>query len=392
MANSNYFDGDSQYVTLWSNQSLEYFPDNISTNFSNFLSVPFSVPTDCYEVAISEIIFEEKDKPTVAHPADKPSYFGLPMENNLITVKRFPGMIMNFTKKSIDFNLWRIGLQERINQLFNSTELGVKMSFFYEGKPDPKTTLTIIDTSSKFTMRIEPAYYAKILGFNNKTEFKSGIFRSEELQSRDEFNKVPLEDRLTIYLTAVETELLEVEEPDEYLLELLISNCAEVLLEKGVKVKMPYDPKSSKLILELEYPGYSIQLPRVVNDELGLDPDFVFKDKRTVVQVDQMRTRMLEKKTGYYPSNQVLIHSNIVDSKYYGVGEQAMEGSSNILRIFPRKLIKAPQHYIFEPLYFHPLKYTHFQTINIQLTGEKLKPITATATPTFVVLKFQRKL
>ena len=394
MANTLHFDGNHLFVNLSSDKSLEYFPANTPISFTNVLTNPIKFADDCYELAAAEIIYEEKELPKAPHVADKQLYFGLdPTTNNLISTSKLTRRSIQYPKTTTNFKEWRRTLQSVINDTLKTGVATAGMSFFYiQGEIDPKTVIGVNDSSKKYSVQITPAYYSTVLGFGNKNEFQHGTHTSQSIQSREFFDKIPLNDVLHFRLQWSERELIEVEEPSEYNLELLLLNCAEKLLEQGYKIKMPFDPKSTKLTVEIDDTTLSFKLPSTVNEVLGLEPDFEFNKPKTVINVGESRKRWLEKTTGYYPSQQVYIHCSIADSKYYGLDQRPGPDSISVLRTFPRKMIKGAQHHVFNPLYFHPLKYTEVQNISVQLTGEHLKPITFAASPTVVVLQFQRKI
>jgi len=182
------------FITIQSDKCKEFFPLYDSTSFSNVLYKSPLISANFYEVGISEIFFKYQESESVSLEPTVPvpkRFFNNSENDNLITTLKLKTSYIRFTKK----NQNPVNFFEELSQYLieNPSTLTVHISKEYKfAGQQPYTILEFNDPLKEYELQI-PSHWAEYFGFKSTT-FVSGTFTSENPQSVESFNKIPLDD------------------------------------------------------------------------------------------------------------------------------------------------------------------------------------------------------
>lgn len=365
-------------VTLVSDSSLKYFPDNNSTLFTNVLYKKIQLPEKLYQVALSEIFYEEA---MIDRTQTQNTYFGTPTANNFVKVWDGQGVVTQHEKKTNNLQEWIANLERVFGILSLATvNVTIKLSVQKDETGKLKAKLHFQDLNNIYSLRIKPPKYAEMLGFK-KSVFAPGNHLSENAVNEQEFAKFPIGDKITLQCTDESPKLLEISEPLERTQDALIANIIVSFITHGILVRMPIST-NRKLKVYIDQRNLRFQLPVIANRALRLPDEFIFEDKEITVDLNKIIPSTPKE---YKESLQVLVMTSLIQEQFYG------SKCLPILRIFKRPTDKKKHQILFDPLYFHDLKYDTFHDIQITLVGESESQIAPADSPTTIVLQFRRK-
>lgn len=378
-------------ITLVSDHSMDYFPDNSPSHFSNKLFKAIDFPEMCYEIAVTEIMYQEPLPPIERPPPEEQQlYFGVIPENNKALVHYGRGISLNHYKKSSQtFDQWNSGLATSVtqnNNIYTTNHATVRFMNLYEDNDVVKSIINVEFEKPDLKLVISPPIYAKILGFRTNEFSKSGEYISEDPVNPELWELLPDLDSVNISLERHFSKEILIEEPAQHEVELLINAIGAAFVLSGLKVLLDFDPETGILEVELGDQIKSVKFPIVVNNEFGLDDEFIFTDRSTMLNIVYLKQARVERNRIYFPTTNILMLTNLIDGKHYG--SQCVP----ILRVFPREHTNTIKHLVFDPLYFSCLTSSHLQNIEIKLVGDNFKPLIKSNTPTTVVLKIRRKI
>jgi hypothetical protein len=373
------------YLTLVSNQSLQYFKNNHPYSFRNQLLRPINA-SPAFEVGLAEIHYSDQFKPKIEENPSEPVKVKFYADGeNKIQVFHQSISKTNIKKEQATINAFVTEISFQSLSIFANV---VKIDSQFTGVISrvAKTRIIIDDPSKVFTLEISKTL-AEILGFD-KTIFEAGEHIAENVQSTEAFDKLDANDILSMTLYKQTLTEVEVDEPDKIEIASVIENCIENLVKINFDVSAPFGPKSegdSYLYIDIEG-DLKIQFPKSVNRLLDLDDEYKFSAKRTPVKIPKIEEQ--EKSVLESRLDQILVLSTISDPILYG------STCFPILRIFPRKESESVEKYYqtFHPIYYIPLREFDAQSIQISLVNESFQYLSPEHTSvTTVVLHFRRR-
>ena len=405
--NANLEGADDFYVTVGSDQCMDFFPINTSSCFTNLLYRDLRLPK--FEVGLAEIYLNVPDQPitnddvteepptvieqVIETPPNK--FFQLPGVDNLITGSRLRTTQIKFAKKQNSLTNFFTELTSMLDKRRQPVNVIFKQLFKAPGD-GPYTVLTFIDPSKSFTMRI-PEIWANVFGFT-VTDFAPGEFISERKWSELEFSLIEMQSALTIRLYTWEALQLPVNEPDEYEIDAVIHECLTTLIAADVLVRMPILPDPlddtftrQQLHVYIDISDVQFTLPVSVNKMLKLRENYSFRNPITVIEIPETDVPIVPDDIIIVPvvphiyGQNIVISTNIIEPSYYG------STTKPVIRRFPKNAIKSSDYVVFQPVYYHSLKYTDLKQINISISDEFNHIVQKSDSPTIVLLHFKRK-
>ncbi|OXA55044.1 hypothetical protein Fcan01_11159 [Folsomia candida] len=375
---------DSEFsVTLLSNHSADYYPNNSAFNFCNEFYKPIDVSQN-YEVALSEIFYKEKDSEILPVQNEKKTYFGQSIDDNVITLTRTSARHTQIPKIVKSLDTFLAVLQTNVEGLTPSpVNESVSIKYFYDDNVIQKVILEILDPKNELTCVIGPPIFCEMLGFDTN-RFSAGVHVTNRPVDRDLGEEIEMNTLVVFSIQKEIQDKIKVTEPSSHNVEMLILNCATALALSDYDIHMSYDIETTTLqVLYPDYPRLSIKFPAAVNEALGLPESYKFQKNITIFKVSDNLEKLNESRIKYHPGQQIVVHSSKIAGQVFG------SRSVQSLRIFPRKPSKDVQHIAFSSLYFHPLNCAELCNFDIKLTTENFKPLFSSEFATVVVLKFR---
>ena len=432
---NSWFTGPDDFlITVISNHSMDYFPNNSSAEFKNMLYRPKKLPLDEFEVGITDIFYQLDPFRSTNETQDdqvQEKHFGYSQGDNLLRIEKRYVNEYKTRKRSERLADWFKELQ----QFFDINRSAVQITFdtfFTDTGEGPYTVLTVEDKRKHYHAEILPQF-AEVLGFEGQLSFNVGKHVSKQVQDEEKFKKIPISEQFVLKLTLLETPAVAVQEPEEYNnAPELIENCFEAIKSLKYKVTMPLDLQNN-LRVSIQEENLRFRLPKAVNQRLGLADDFVFSEQVTTVPVPKdppaketggwfgtlrnlLPTATIEEKgpeaakpaepvkqtepikatigpsiivpqTTDIPAYvQISVCSDIVEPGFYGCITRRELGT-----FLHDTSISTMRHVKFNPVYHKALSTANLSSIEILLVDENFEKIPVSDTPTKITLQFRRK-
>lgn len=212
-----------------------------------------------------------------------------------------------------------------------------------------------------------------------------GTYTSPNVQSDEVFEKIPMSTLIKITFSKIITHKLFVKEPDEYSREILIENIALEFAAQNIKVYLAMIDDNS-LTVNIMEKNMTISMGSTINELLGLDSNFVFRDQKTDLNLP-IWTSSTESNQSISSKSRVLILSDVMESQIYG------DSFKTILRILPNAdaTINTDRHLIFHPVFYFPVRSGQVKSIRITLATDRNEILKTLEFPTVVVLHFKKQ-
>jgi hypothetical protein len=318
----------SVFINLLSSHSLEYFPNNNSSHFSNVLQNSVYLDNGSYEVGVCEFFFHGdtvfEDKPDSSSvqilPVKKKFFDESPDSNKVICVKSHI-VTIKYAKKDESlvnfFDDFKTYLET--NQ---KSEVKIKLSKQYAFGFG--TLLTVEDQLNEYALQISKSL-AEVLGFKETICLSVGTYTSDFKQSAEAFERIPLNETITVRLIRQEVSYLFIDEPEDYEIDALIENIVVVFQKNNFKVRMPFDSQSNKLNIFIDETDFRFTLPSNLNEILGKPKYFTFTKSEEHIQLLQItNTENLApsnpqiKQNSVIKNEQIFILTNIIETVFFG--------------------------------------------------------------------------
>jgi hypothetical protein len=200
------------------------------------------------------------------------------------------------------------------------SEVKIKLSKQYAfGFGNPYTLLTVEDQLNEYALQISKSL-AEVLGFK-ETIFPVGTYTSDFKQSAEAFEKIPLNETVTVRLIRQEVSYLFIDELEDYEIDARIENIVVVFQKNNFKVRMPFDSQSNKLNIFIDETDFRFTLPSNFNEILGKPKYFTFTKSKEHIQLLQItNTEILAptnpqiKQNSVIKNEQIFILTNIIET------------------------------------------------------------------------------
>jgi hypothetical protein len=263
--------------------------------------------------------------------------------------------------------------------------------------PFPKTKLTIYNP--EYTLQFD-SKLADFLGFEDKVEFGSGTFLSENNIKGSEIDTIPLQtSNLAIRNQEKKVEFTAPEFDPEDLQDYydqIVEKAVVALESANAKVSLSISPGDNVLSVVFNENTEKIRFgfPAEVNKHLGLPEDYEFvKDTdiklplnhESAIKPKELTKSELERETilKEVVANQVLVSTNITESIRIGPNFRP------VVRSIPRgSKDSIVQSFDFPNVQYHRVLPKELQSISISLTDPGFKPIKEELYPTTALLIF----
>jgi len=391
---------EETYITVFSDNSLEYFPDNTNSSFRNLLYKPLITTGREMEAGLCEIFYTDKkvdEQQLEQDDQPSPTFFGHFPSDNIFLVYELRTQKSEYKKQADDMSSFITGLYTRMNNILKGA---VKMSNYYAGNLAETnfSDIEFTDPTNKFQLSLS-RNLADILGFKS-TRLKKGHNRSELPQSQGALDKTSREEELLIIMQYYEQHDIKVTEPDNYLLEDLFIHINNALLDKEIDIQINIPPTKDKFIVNNSEGQYTIKFPSQINEALGLAPTFTFYKKRTELRLNPFPPAPGQPK----PSNPILpqslsaqdddermnskifVTTNLIEPTYFG------SERSQVIRIFPRAIESNKEQSVrFSPVYYFSTLNQELSSIHTKLMDEKNQELPFTSNPTTAIYHIRPK-
>lgn len=377
---------DSFIVVMHSAKSMQFFPNNKSSNFSNIL--PSNLRLDGYDVALIQLHFYDnlqKTKPYVPIVKTNQDFFTEAGQNQVL-LHSLKGNRVNFTKSYNLYGEFVTGL----NSTFQAAEINAKVTVTYS-KGVPKAAVLNYTNSNKYSLYID-SKLAKILGFS-ATEFTPGEYKSDLSINQSDFTLFPVTEEFHVSLQRWEVDTLELEQIQDPTLSDLGWSLIAAAAEKGHQISFKVKNSEGKLIINLFGPNKYLVFSPYLMKKMGI-PDSIKVSGRTEIDVlpniidpykpfSETYLRGVDK-LGFFSSDKVLVLCSLLDSNFFE------KESLPLLAVTTRKEGKEEITYIPQNPIYLPVGISDTASINIRLVSDTLKEIPEQNLPTVAVLHFKK--
>jgi len=411
---------DDYYLTLLSNEDSNVYFGNTSSSFTNKLPRPIILPSDMYEVGLTELIVslvkspnpqtEEmgssepqtaEDKSSEHQTAeDKSSEISSSSSPTLTQAKTFfnnkPATLTVSMFRTIEFQISKDAEElhlavSRINRFFSDKKIHLVFKETIITETESKYTLSWKDDKSHKTLRISPVM-CKALGFLS-TSFPPGDYTAENTSSLALFQEIPNNFMFTFDMDHWEPKVVNVLEPKDY----TIQSLAETLTKSFTsnKFKVSFLPSKTNTLIECTNYQNDIvfQFGSDLNVLLGIKEGFVFASRKTVIFIPEKLLQSInEKPKPTEPAKVVwnnrdllLVQSGIVQDQVFG------SRSLPVLRVVPLEATNTEVHKVFSPVHYLPLMSSELSEIQFLLTNSSSQVIEGTNSPTILTIHLRKR-
>ena len=344
-------------VYLSSKQSQDFFPDNIGSNFSNYLPTPISVDPDSYEVALTEIFYTPKRQVLKYFKNEDDRYIKihtLGRRDKEITVSKenedVPGWILQANLELLDKN-FEVEISENISE---------------------HGSHVIITNKNVTKVFLLPANVADALGFH-MSRFETGEHISPNTINEEQFNKLENDIKLCLDMDHITT-TLTVQEPQNYSFNDVLKEINDALEQGNTGTSIAVTPSGTTVT---STGRIGLEFSRRISKTFGLPntlyPGSVPYTLPTVIQWEPEPTIMC-------------ISCDIMHPTSFG------SKTTSWLRILQQSTnYGQQQHLTFSPPIFHSVTKPFFQSIHIQITDEQERQYDFGSQGVTLVLQFREK-
>ena len=395
---------DSFFATLYSTDSVNYFPANKSSDFRNRLQKPILSDGEL-EVGLVELHYSdnfEPESPAKQKPPPKPvvkppepvptkkKFFNSP-KDGIVNTQLFSQVIRRYKKQSD-----AIGLKTFISQVSlqiendEGREFNLRIAFKEKIGQELSQIQITYSTTTGYTLEFSQEL-AEVMGFTTRS-FLPGTYLSEGTIDPEKFKTFSTDLEFSIKLWKYHRDTVTIQEPEDFDWEEFGENLSDAIAAKGHKVRFLFDG-DEKAFVYIDTNNFAFQLSKRINRLLGLDEQYWF----TKPQEDFIVPGATEIPVAPPPSpekpeepkakkNLLLVHSNLVYPQYFG------NCMLPILRTVARpKSINSETILKFESVHYLPLKDSHVSSIHLQLSDEHLNLLPSMDKPTTVLLHFRSR-
>ena len=339
------------YITVGNSSSLNYFPQNTHTVFSNHL--PVAIPTDRpLEVGLVSLLY----KPNKL--AKKSSIFTNPEDKIIISTQYFKFLHTITKTENVRLETFIQGVTAQLRERHTNVEIT------YTTKEDGKTYIVLTnnqvdrETKNPYFVQMTESY-AKAFGLL-ETTYGNGVHRGERELSRELFNLIEPTEKLDILLTSTKVEKIIVKEPEIKTVIDLISSINEALEEKGIA--FTYNFKELEYVNENNLNSTELKLSAFLNNLFGLPEDAVFKG-------NDMKYPAYNEIDLSLSSELILVKSDIAKPQYYN-GHMYP-----VLKVLKQEFSDSYVQVNCNPIIYVPCKDEHIQNIKIELQDEQFSEL-----------------
>jgi hypothetical protein len=361
---------ESFYITLQSNQSLHYFPNNTSTDYTVKLGKTLVFAPNSVEIGLSQLYFtsEEKEKDENGNYIEfKPKFFGNVTGDNVMQVKGRSQSGFEFEKKNPDI----VDFIKDFNEELGKRNYGVS---FQLRVTEWGQVFVLNNTSEESVSFAMPQDLSHALGFV-KSSFDYGSHEAEHEYSQSEYSKIEAGRFFEVDLFDTKAQPVIVEEPAEYTIPELMDAINKAL--KPFKCKLDFEVSVLKFTSNRN--GQMVKLSPEMSQFLGIQLDQWFHTQG--MSVDANPYLVLPTISTF-----MLITSSCADDQLFG------SALLPILRIFPIPATHGNAvEYSFSPIQYVGLAGTEISQIRVQMIDDMFRPAPVAVQPSTVVLHLRHR-
>jgi len=358
------------FVTLYSSDSVEYFPRNSSSDFTVQLPRTLSLHYGLYEVGLQSLSFFHYQEKKVNEPPVKDlkriKTFFEGQRPYATVYKRLVGEV--FVQKPVDQNIGY--LQALISSIFRDSSVDAVFTELIVGS---LSRSVLHWTDKKGRKLVIPDDVAEVFGFTTK-EFLPGTHESEAYRDIEFYNAIPDNTPFRFQIVeVVQHETVEFKEPSEYSLESLCHMIADSFLSAKYQIGFLLNKEKNGITVRINQDKTSFIFSKIVGELFGLREDFEFVDKNTQFLVSEKLRNLEADKDEDLPVpvewkdfSQVLVHTDLIDYQIIGSKQQP------VIKIFPldEKGINKRVHYQEMPVIYVQTSGEDVSTIRVQLKNQ----------------------
>ena len=342
---------------LNSKESTAYFPENVPSDFSNYLPTPITIEPGAYEVALAEIFFTPKKQ--------EMRYFKT--ENHKIKISKIGDIEkeVTVTKESDDVNDWLLSA----NMELETENFGVEL---LEEILDYGSHIIVMNKTADKIFEL-PQDVAYAFGFFRR-RFEPGEHKSDSTVNTQSFGNLDTDIKLSLRPES-ETKLVNIPEPEDYSVSHLIQTINEALSGATTGVSVSIGRWGTR-VLSTD-PEVGIEFPSEVRKTLGFKK-VIFTHGKEYFQPTILH---------WEPAPTMLcVSCDIIHPTSFG------SRTTSWLRVIDQSTdYNKVKHLTFNPRSYHPITRNCFQTIHIRITDEAGRQFDFGNEAVTLTLAFRRK-
>jgi len=296
-------DVKSFHVMLQSDDdtSLADFPRNSSCSFSNLLWKSLELHDGLFEVGLSQIYFEvppsidsglspsgigrpsttgeQNDEPQDQSGDNNDSFFRPNTDDNKVTIWILERKRYTFAKTGSSASFFK----EIVNKFFKDQAIRIRMTEKLTPREPPKFKLYYSENTS-FEIQFSPLLQS-ILGFS-KPSYSPGVYLAENGYSDTAYRNADFQNDGYIDLVRWNPKYVRIPESGADDFETRLAFSAKTLREKGFGVVVHF-LEETEFTLKLLKEEMKVQFSPMMNQYMGLDPNFEFSQPETVVIIPE---------------------------------------------------------------------------------------------------------
>jgi hypothetical protein len=376
------------YLTLTSDQDMNRFHNNHSSEFLNHLNGPITLDPEKYQVGLVQLSFELQQEinpnsipATIPQPSKQSTpFFGKAHGDDLVTI---------WKKVSSEFAIKNQGRNVKEFITKASAELKLlkaPLEIFLSNKNGKTRIKLVVNAQEDREIQIAPSL-AAILGFE-QTAFLPGEYTATNEMSNHLFEQRPKDQSFMFALSRwTEMKRIAVDEPDsrdpeDVAFTLSMAFRRANLLEMGAEVH------NNRFHIQIFKPIYKLKLPDSVNTYLNLRSDYEFETDSPYIDLKPALTSSnshQQNPQSTQDSTMVFVYCDAIQP--YFVGSSCLPIIRTVLN--PSNNTNTLQ---FSPVFYLKPTGEELRHIKLKLLDSNFEPLPKSVKKTIAVLHFKRFL
>lgn len=380
------------YVSLFSDNSFEYFPNNNSSLFQNKLFTPITFSDGLFEIGLCQITYHEPSvKPITPTPPSpvSPKKFDLFFPNtgdNVVTVYTYSEAEFHIKKiSSGDMSAFNV----HMNNIFIEFKVPARFTEIYDGQDEPTMKLYWNDATRTFRIQQD---IADALGFD-QLDFTMGEYKAKRRRNPQPYLDLPNDHTFVFICWKWIPTTVNVVEPSKYEFEYLLHAIIDALDSHDHEIGLIQSKSGDILFVKLKDPRKQIKFSKKINSILGVDENYIFSQLSTTlylpketIAIGQPDDIIVPDQNPITNRNQIYVICNVIENQFVG------STSLPVLRILQRtNQTNVEISNIFTPVFYMTLKDSHVSYIQLSLINEKFELLEKTSFPTTAILHVRKK-
>jgi hypothetical protein len=376
-------------LTLTSDQDMNRFHNNNSSEFLNHLNGPIALDPEKYQVGLVQLSFEfqQENNPnstpaTIPQPSKEATpFFGKANGDNLCTV---------WKKVSSEFAIKNQGRNVKEFITKASAELKLlkaPLEIFLSNKNGKTRIKLVVNAQKDREIQIAPSLTA-ILGFE-QTVFMPGEYTATNEMSNHLLEQRPKEQSFSFALSRwTEMDRIAVDEPDSRDPEDVAFTFNMALQRANLLVEMGAAVENDGFIIQIFKPIHKLKLPDSLNIYLNLRSDHVFETNSSYINLKPALTTSNSNPQNpqtTQDSSMVFVYCDAIEP--YFVGSSCLPIIRTVLN--PSNNTNTLQ---FSPVFYLKPTGEELRHIKLKLLDSNFEPLPKSVKKTIAVLHFKRFL